>query len=149
MQQEKSLNHEQIWQNLLALPLDELRRLSANEIVYAFQGWYELGIVGKAYQYNLDRQLVELNNWQSTWIRHPAGEQLPLTLQLVESMAAQRPNQIALLLPLNTNAGIIIRDAFMSAYLNVQSFGGQVPEIRFYDTSTSDNIIDLHNQARH
>lgn len=147
-QQEKSLNHDQIWQNLLALPLDELRRLSANEIVYAFQGWYELGIVGKAYQYNLDRQLVELNNWQSTWIRHPAGEQLPLTLQLVETMAAQRPNQIALLLPLNTNAGIIIRDAFMSAYLNVQSFGGQVPEIRFYDTSTSDNIIDLHNQAR-
>ena len=147
-EQEKNLNHEQIWQNLLTLPLEELRRLSANEIVYAFQGWYELGIVGKAYQYNLDRQLVELNNWQSTWIRHPAGEQLPLTLQLVESMAAQRPNQIALLLPLNTNAGVIIRDAFMSAYLNVQSFGGQVPEIRFYDTSTTNNIINLHSQAR-
>ncbi len=146
--QEKSLNHEQIWQNLLALPLEELRRLSENEIVYAFQGWYELGIVGKAYQYNLDRQLVGLNNWQSTWIRHPASEQLPLTLQLVESMAAQRPSQIALLLPLNTNAGIIIRDAFMSAYLNVQSFGGQVPEVRFYDTRTADSIISLHTQAR-
>lgn len=147
-EQEKNLNHEQIWQNLLALPLEDLRRLSENEIVYAFQGWYELGIVGKAYQYNLDRQLVELNNWQSTWIRHPASEQLPLTLQLVESMAAERPSQIALLLPLNTNAGIIIRDAFMSAYLNVQSFGGQVPEVRFYDTSTSENIISLHTQAR-
>jgi len=145
---EKELNHEQIWQNLLALSVEELRGLADAEIVYAFQGWYELGIVGKAYQYNLDRQLVELNNWQSTWIRHPAAEQLPLTLQLVESMAAQRPNQIALLLPLNTNAGVIIRDAFMSAYLNVKSFGGQVPEIRFYDTSTTDNIIDLHNQAR-
>ncbi len=72
-EQEKNLNHEQVWQNLLALPLNELRRLSDNEIVYAFQGWYELGIVGKAYQYNLDRQLVELNNWQNTWIRHPAG----------------------------------------------------------------------------
>lgn len=147
-EQEINVNHEKIWQNLLALPLEELRRLSENEIVYAFQGWYELGIVGKAYQYNLDRQLVELNNWQNTWIRHPASEQLPLTLQLVESMAAERPNQIALLLPLNTNAGIIIRDAFMSAYLNVQSFGGQVPEVRFYDTSTTDNIIALHTQAR-
>lgn len=147
-EQEINVNHEKIWQNLLALPLEELRRLSENEIVYAFQGWYELGIVGKAYQYNLDRQLVELNNWQSKWIRHPASEQLPLTLQLVERMAAERPNQIALLLPLNTNAGVIIRDAFMSAYLNVQSFGGQVPEVRFYDTSTTDNIIDLHTQAR-
>lgn len=146
--EEENMNHEQIWQNLLALPVEELRMLAQAEIVYAFQGWYELGIVGKAYQYNLDRQLVELNNWQSTWIRHPASEQLPLTLQLIESMAAERPNQIALLLPLNTNAGAIIRDAFMSAYLNVQSFGGQVPEIRFYDTSATDNIIGLHSQAR-
>lgn len=145
---EESQNHEQIWQDLLALPVAELRSLAENEIIYAFQGWYELGIVGKAYQYNLDRQLVELNNWQRTWLRHPAANELPLTLQLVESMAAQRPNQIALLLPLNTTAGVIIRDAFMSAYLNVQSFGGQVPDIRFYDTSNTDNIIELHNQAR-
>lgn len=145
---EKDLNHEQIWQNLLALPVDELRQLAAEEIVYAFQGWYELGVVGKAYQYNLDRQLVELTNWQQRWIRHPAAEQLPLTLQLVERMAAERPDKIALLLPLNTNAGIIIRDAFMSAYLNVQSFGGKVPEIRFYDTSTTDDIVALHRQAR-
>jgi len=145
---EESQNHEQIWQDLLALPVAELRNLAESEIIYAFQGWYELGVVGKAYQYNLDRQLVELNNWQRTWVRHPAANELPLTLQLVESMAAQRPNQIALLLPLNTTAGVIIRDAFMSAYLNVQSFGGQVPEIRFYDTSNTDNIIELHNQAR-
>tara|TARA_R110000772_G_scaffold122531_2_gene228771 strand:- start:1749 stop:3599 length:1851 start_codon:yes stop_codon:yes gene_type:complete len=145
---EKDLNHEQIWQNLLALPVEELRQLAAAEIVYAFQGWYELGVVGKAYQYNLDRQLVELNNWQQRWIRHPAAEQLPLTLQLVESMAAERPDKIALLLPLKTNAGIIIRDAFMSAYLNVQSFGGKVPEIRFYDTSDIDDIVALHRQAR-
>lgn len=145
---EKNLNHEQIWQNLLTLPVEELRRRAEAEIIYTFQGWFELGIVGKAYQYNLDRQLVELNNWQNTWIRHPASQQLPLTLQLVESMAAQRPRQIALLLPLNTNAGLIIRDAFMSAYLNVLSFGGQVPEIRFYDTSATNNIINLHNQAR-
>jgi len=145
---EESQNHEQIWQDLLALPVAELRSLAESEIIYAFQGWYELGVVGKAYQYNLDRQLVELNNWQRTWVRHPAANELPLTLQLIESMAAQRPNQIALLLPLNTTAGVIIRDAFMSAYLNVQSFGGQVPEIRFYDTSNTDNIIELHNQAR-
>ena len=145
---EKEPNHEQIWQNLLALPVEDLRRLADNEIVYAFQGWYELGIVGKAYQYNLDRQLVELNNWQQRWNRHPAAEQLPLTLQLVERMAAERPDKIALLLPLSTSAGIIIRDAFMSAYLNVQSFGGKVPEIRFYDTSTTDDIVALHRQAR-
>ncbi len=145
---EKKNNHEQLWQNLLALPVEELISLAAAEIIYAFQGWYELGIVGKAYQYNLDRQLVELNNWKLRWSRHPAAEQLPQTLQLVEQMAAERPDQIALLLPLNTAAGLIVRDAFMSAYLNVLSFGGQVPQIRFYDTSTTNDMVALHRQAR-
>ncbi len=145
---EKETNHDKLWQNLLALPVDELRSLAEAEIIYAFQGWYELGIVGKAYQYNLDRQLVELNNWQLRWSRHPAAEQLPQTLQLVEQMAAERPNQIALLLPLNTAAGLIVRDAFMSAYLNVLSFGGQVPQIRFYDTSSTNDMVALHRQAR-
>lgn len=145
---EKEINHEQIWQNLLALPLDELNALAQSEIIYAFQGWYELGIVGKAYQYNLDRQLVALNDWQQRWARHPAAEHLPETLQLVERMAAERPNQIGVLLPLNTTAGIIVRDAFMSAYFNVLSFGGRVPEIRFYDTSNTNDIVALHRQAR-
>jgi outer membrane PBP1 activator LpoA protein len=145
---EKEINHEQIWQNLLALPLDELNALAESEIIYAFQGWYELGIVGKAYQYNLDRQLVALNDWQQRWARHPAAEHLPETLQLVERMAAERPNQIGVLLPLNTTAGIIVRDAFMSAYFNVLSFGGRVPEIRFYDTSNTNDIVALHQQAR-
>lgn len=145
---EKEINHEQIWQNLLAMPLEELNTLAETEIIYAFQGWYELGIVGKAYQYNLDRQLVALNDWQQRWARHPAAEHLPETLQLVERMAAERPNQIGVLLPLNTTAGIIVRDAFMSAYFNVLSFGGQVPVIRFYDTSTTNDIVALHRQAR-
>jgi outer membrane PBP1 activator LpoA protein len=145
---EKESNHEQLWQNLLALPVEELRDLAATEIIYAFQGWYELGIVGKAYQYNLDRQLVELNNWQLRWPRHPAAEQLPKTLQLVEQMAAERPDQIALLLPLNTAAGLTVRDSFLSAYLNVLSFGGKVPQVRFYDTSTTNDMIALHRQAQ-
>ena len=145
---EKEINHEQIWQNLLAMPLEELNTLAETEIIYAFQGWYELGIVGKAYQYNLDRQLVALNDWQLRWARHPAAEHLPETLQLVERMAAERPNQIGVLLPLNTAAGIIVRDAFMSAYFNVLSFGGQVPVIRFYDTSATNDIVALHRQAR-
>ncbi len=145
---EKESNHEQIWQDLLALPLDRLELLAENENIYTFQGWYQLGLVGKSYQYNLDRQLVALNDWQQRWIRHPATENLPQTLRLVETMAAQRPSHLALLLPLNTNAGTIIRDAFMSAYLNVQAFGGQVPSLRFYDTSKSSDIIDLHTQAR-
>ncbi len=45
--------------------------------------------------------------------------------------------------------GNIVRDAFMSAYFNLLNAGGQVPNVRFYDTgSTADNIVALHRQAR-
>jgi outer membrane PBP1 activator LpoA protein len=141
------LNHENIWNALTALDADTLTSLASNERRFEFQGWYELAVIGKAYQYNLDRQLVELERWQSTWTRHPASVYMPQALQLVETMAAERPQTIALLLPVQSQPGIVIRDGFMSAYYDVMQIGGKVPLIRVYDTSESDSILSLYNQA--
>lgn len=141
------LNHEQIWNALIALDTEQLRALADQERRYEFQGWYELGIIGKAYQYNLDRQLVALENWRRAWARHPAATYMPQSLQLVETMAAERPATLALLLPLDSVAGTVIRDGFMSAYYDVLSIGGKVPEVLLYDTSASDDILALYDQA--
>ncbi len=141
-------NHELIWDNLQTIPLETLEFLAAEEINFEFQGWYELGKIGKSHQYNLDRQLVQLHNWQSSWSLHPAAANLPQELQVLQAIGAERPARIALLLPLNTNAGRVIRDAFMSAYMDVRAFGGQLPDIRFYDTSNVEDIMDLHRLAR-
>jgi len=141
------LNHENIWNSLTALEPETLQALANAERRFEFQGWYELAVIGKAYQYNLDRQLVELVRWQSTWTRHPASVYLPQALQLVETMAAERPGTIALMLPLNTQAGIVIRDGFMSAYYDVMEIGGKVPTLHLYNTSETDNILSLYDQA--
>ena len=141
-------NHEQIWNTLNLLSPNILIDTAKNEINFEFQGWYELGIIGKAYQYNLDRQLIELELWRQRWTRHPAAKHLPQALQLLETMAQRRPNHIALLLPLNTSAGSVVRDSFMSAYFNVQQLGGKVPSIHFYNTSNTSDIKQLHRQAR-
>lgn len=141
------LNHEQIWNALIALDTEQLRALADQERRYEFQGWYELGIIGKAYQYNLDRQLVALENWRRAWARHPAATYMPQSLQLVETMAAERPATLALLLPLDSVAGTVIRDGFMSAYYDVLSIGGKVPEVLLYDTSASNDILALYDQA--
>jgi uncharacterized protein len=140
-------NHERIWQSLIAMPAAQLQALVENEINFEFLGWYELGVIGKAYQYNLDRQLVELEKWRQTKTRHPASRYLPQALLLVETMARERPDNIALLLPLETSAGKVVRDGFMSAYFNVKAIGGKVPSLTFYDTSTTTNISELHRQA--
>jgi len=110
------LNHEQIWKALTTLDPRRLSELAQSERRFEFQGWFELGVIGKAYQYNLDRQVVELSRWRNSWSRHPAAVYLPLAMQLVETMAEERPDAIALLLPLNSASGTVIRDGFLSAY---------------------------------
>ena len=141
------VNHEQIWNALTSLETDELRTLAEQERRFEFQGWFELGVIGKAYQYNLDRQLVELDRWRTAWGRHPAAIYMPQALQLVETMAEERPATIALLLPLNTLPGTVIRDGFMSAYYDVLQIGGRVPEVRLYDTSDVTDILPLYREA--
>ena len=141
------VNHEQIWNALIALDADSLDTLASAERRFEFQGWYELGLVGKAYQYNLDRQVVELDRWRDTWSRHPAAVYMPQAMQLVETMAEERPARLALLLPLNTLPGTVIRDGFMSAYYDVLQIGGRVPEVRLYDTGNSTDILPLYRQA--
>ena len=140
-------NHEQIWNNLIGLDAGRLTTLAEEERRYEYQGWYELGLIGKAFQYNLDRQVVELARWKTRWGRHPAAVYLPQALQLVESMAEERPNRLALLLPLDTLAGVVIRDAFMSAYFDVMQFGGKVPEVTFYNTSNPEDVMPVYNRA--
>jgi outer membrane PBP1 activator LpoA protein len=72
---------------------------------------------------------------------------MPQAMQLVETMAEERPDNIALLLPLNTQSGRVIRDGFMSAYYDVMQIGGKVPTIKVYNTDESINILDQYNQA--
>lgn len=141
------VNHERIWNALTALAPVELAQLAQQERRFEFQGWYELAAIGKAFQYNLDRQVVELARWRNSWMRHPAAVYMPQALQLVETMARERPGAIALLLPLDSVSGTVIRDGFMSAYYDVMQFGGKVPQVRLYNTSIAQDILAVYDQA--
>jgi uncharacterized protein len=140
-------NHELIWEALGTIPVTQLQSLAGSAINYEVRGWYELALMARIHGSDLDRQVVELRRWLSNWARHPAATVLPDEMEQVEAMARERPRHVALLLPLDTPAGIIVRDAFMSAYFNLLELGGQVPEIRFYNTSVSPDILDLHRTA--
>lgn len=141
-------NHERIWAALGMLDVQQLMQLSETSVSYEFQAWYELALVGKRYRYNLDLQQVELEQWLYHWSRHPAAAYLPRQLRLIASLSENRPKQIALLLPLQTQAGRVVRNGFMSAYFNARDIGIGVPEVRFYDSTGHDDILALHQQAR-
>lgn len=148
--EQQAANHDTLWQVLMSLPGSRLEILAnAREEDYEEQGWYRLAQIAITWSNDLDRQLLELRRWRSDWDRHPAARVPPTEIALSEIVAQERPQRIALLLPLQLAPGAIVRDAFMSAYFNLLEFGGQVPEVRFYDTGTNvDNIVALHRQAR-
>jgi uncharacterized protein len=143
----KRQNHEAIWQALNSLSQTQLDNQS-NAANPELQGWYELALISRRYGNDLDRQLAELRSWLAARAGHPAALILPREMALTEAMAQERPQQIALLLPLNTTAGTIVRDAFMSAYFDLQEIGGQVPAVKIYDTGGTSDVRMLHQQAR-
>ncbi len=150
LSQEQQLdNHDALWNALATLDETQLETLAAASTDATEQGWYRLAQIARTWSDDLDRQLIELRRWRNDWGRHPAALVPPREIALSEIVAQERPQTIALLLPLEMAAGAIVRDAFMSAYFNLLELGGQVPNVRLYDTgSTADNIVALHRQAR-
>lgn len=140
-------NHERIWEALGTIPRAQLEALATTAINYEVRGWYDLALLARNNGSDLDRQVVELRRWRETWARHPAAATPPPEMELIETMARERPRKIALLLPLTIPAGTVVRDAFMSAYYNLLEQGGQVPEIRLYDASAQTDILALHQRA--
>lgn len=140
-------NHQLIWDALASLPPDQLEALAANAINFEVRGWFELALLARRFASDLDRQLVELGKWQDGWVRHPAARILPGDLQQVQAIANTRPNRIALLLPLQSTAGLIVRDAFLGAYYSLLELGGSLPQVRLYDTSSASELLALYQQA--
>jgi outer membrane PBP1 activator LpoA protein len=142
--EEKTANHDALWRELKQLPDAQLRSLSSTAVDFDARGWYELSLAMRGA--DLDRQAASLANWRLTWGSHPASITLPTELTL--SLDAKSPARIALLLPLGTSAGQVIRDAFLGAYYNQEENGGTVPALRVYNADANTDILALHAQAR-
>lgn len=142
---EKVLNHEEIFKTLLQLPEDILREQAEKSITSEVRGWYSLAAMTKRYQYDPLRQLNALKRWQQAWGNHPAAAIVPSSLSMLSRIVAERPEKIALVLPLEGELsafGRAIRDGYIAAHYQL------TPEahLRFYD-STKGEITEIVSQA--
>lgn len=141
-------NQEALWQDLMALPLNELQQLAQNELGGAARGWYSLAVIGKNNQTDLEQQREQLQTWLSQWPQHPAHDNLPNDLRLLQSLIDKQPQQVALLLPMQgklAEAGEAVRDGFFAAYYQALSNGRKTPEVRQYDSSS--DALAAYQQA--
>jgi outer membrane PBP1 activator LpoA protein len=128
-------NHEELWHVIVQLSLQTLISVDENQDPIT-RGWYELASISKENETNLEAKRVSINLWASLNPNHPAAIDLPLDLQLLKTLIAERPKKIGLLLPVSGKlalAGKTIRDGFLAAYFNQGS--DYRPEILIYDTA--------------
>jgi len=130
--------HNRIWENLKNTPDRTLASATARSIGYESQGWLELASVLRDSGLTIEQQGRAIRRWQNNWPGHPGADILPDDLRLIASLADNRPEKIAMALPLGgalASAGAAIRDGFFAAYLEDEANDRSKVSIRVIDTS--------------
>ncbi|GAA5317833.1 MAG: penicillin-binding protein activator [Candidatus Pelagadaptatus aseana] len=143
-------NHNALWRTLMSMPLPELKKRSETSANLELRGWYQLALISKDSQSNLEKQQANIELWRLQWAGHPASVQLPSDLQLLQQLIAERPRRVAIMLPQQgplSRAANAIRNGFMAAHYQAIVQGNQVPIIDFYDTASGDVVETLYTAA--
>ena len=132
-------NTNAIFETLLNLPTPILTAYAKKSISNEVRGWLSLSAMSKQFQNRPSQQLRALGNWKKLWIGHPAAENLPDSLTFLDSVVAEQPKVLGLLLPQSgplAAAGNAITKGIMAAHYDADS----ATEIRVFD---SQSITDL------
>ncbi|SDZ93181.1 penicillin-binding protein activator [Microbulbifer marinus] len=143
-------NNDGFWQLLTQLPSSELQTRAAESSDRQMRGWYQLALLGRDTQTDISSQLTALSRWRQQWPGHSASVHPPQALQLLEQLASQRADRIALLLPLSGplgSAGRAIRDGFMAAHYTALTAGAPTPTVMVYDTGTAQPFEEIYQSA--
>ncbi|UTA48856.1 penicillin-binding protein activator [Simiduia sp. 21SJ11W-1] len=147
--EQRQQNQDALWQTLMDQPRTHLQQLARNSGNLELQGWYQLAALSKNNQHQLESQLRSVDDWLMRWPGHPAASRLPRDLQLLQQLIAEKPQHVALLLPVSGKlgrAGRAIRDGFFAAHYQSLQAGSPAGRISLYDTNLGD-IQTLYQQA--
>lgn len=146
---QQAANRESIWQSLMQIPTATLIENIGSTGNRDYLGWLELASVAKDNQGDIEAQVRQRDAWLNRWPTHPARYSLPGGLDKLDDLIVERPDQIALILPVTGRLaayGKAIRDGFFAAYYETLNQGGSVPKIKLYDSNSND-INTLYQQV--
>jgi outer membrane PBP1 activator LpoA protein len=146
---EIAANNNEIWRILSAAPVDTLTTRDPLVDSYELRGWLELLEVTNRHLDQLDEQIAAIERWRERWNQHSAVQRLPDSLAFLVALRDNRPQRVALLLPLQNAAGDAVSQGFMAAYYDAIAQGLEAPEISIHDTSgrSSSEIMALYHRA--
>lgn len=144
---QKPQAYDLLWRSLLQLDNDNFKQVSQHARGTQ-AGWLELATIFRSTD-GMDTQRNRYQQWQQRWPTHPAAGHPPSTVRSLIDGFNNRPQKIALLLPISgrlEQAGRAIQDGFMAAYFQARQEGAKVPHVRVYDSASKD-IYALLQQA--
>ncbi|MHA7880935.1 MAG: penicillin-binding protein activator [Saccharospirillum sp.] len=143
-------NQEQIWFNLQLVPEESIRQLIDQDPAPELTGWLELALISRENVNDVRQQVVAIDGWINRNPRHPAALTLPGDLQLLRQLVSEQPRNIAVLLPFTgplERAGLAIRSGLLAAWYEAERLGRDTPDLTFYDTELTPDILALYQQA--
>jgi len=138
----RTANSNAIYETLLSLPTPILTAYAKKAVSNEFRGWLSLSAMAKQFQNRPSQQLRALGNWKKLWVGHPAAGELPESLTFLDSVVAEQPKILGLLLPQSgplASAGEAIISGIMAAHFDL----GEPTEIRVYDSHQVADPLDL------
>ncbi|MEY3668099.1 MAG: hypothetical protein RL572_1639 [Pseudomonadota bacterium] len=139
-------NHNAIWATLSGAEFVQLSAGSGTDS-YELRGWLELQRLSNGTQHSIQEQLDAIDQWRNIWAQHSAAARLPDALSMLYELWESRPDEIALVLPVQEPLGKAISEGFMSAYYEDLARGREVPRVRIYDTSFRTDVLVFYDQA--
>lgn len=137
-------NNNSIWEILATATLSNTE---VNIDSYELRGWLELARLVESNQRDFQGQISAIDQWRNTWTQHSAAASLPAAVARIYTVWENRPQQIALVLPVQEPVGKAISEGFLSAYYEALANGRDVPQVRIYDTSYQPEPLVLYDQA--
>lgn len=140
-------NRNEIWELLSSASQASLSRAATTADSYELRGWLELTRLMTANQLSVRAQIDALEGWRNVWTQHSAAVDLPDSLSMLYQIWEARPQNIALVLPVQEPLGKAIMEGFLSAYYQALAQNQSVPTIKIYDTSFQPVALVQYDQA--
>jgi len=133
-------HNERVWTALRSAGLDRLREAASRATDSRSQGWLELALaVRSTDRFAIEARADAICNWQRNWENHPAAVDLPRELEMLARLPEERPEAIALALPLSgslSGPGRAVREGFLAAfYQHLESGEQRDLSLTLYDTN--------------
>lgn len=132
--------NQRIWKALQSIPEDRLKEAADRASDIHAQGWLELTLSLRTTDpFAIEARAEVIRQWQENWDDHPGALKLPTELEMIATLPEQRPERIALTLPLSgslSGPGRAVREGFLAAfYEDLGNRQQQELELTIHDTN--------------